>query len=120
MAYHSNGMSSTRRTALLALAASPFLTAQEQEPQNERQPRLPFPPNPDEDQKLPNGKSQKDAIAKHEHEQALKDTSDLIAIAQQLKDELQKAGDYVVPLSSVKKTEDIERLARKIRGRLKQ
>ncbi len=113
-------MSSTRRTALLALAASALVKAQTQEPDDPRQQRLPLPPNPEEDQKLPNGKSQKDAIAKQEHEQALKDANDLIAIAQQLKNELQKAGDYVVPLSSVKKTEDIERLARKIRGRLKQ
>ncbi len=113
-------MRSTRRTALLALAASALVTAQEQEPPNERQRGLTLPPNPDEDQKLPNGKSQKDAIAKQEHEQALKDANDLIAVAQQLKAELQKAGDYVIPLSSVKKTEDIERLARKIRGRLKQ
>lgn len=113
-------MGSTRRTALLALAASALVKTEAQEPEDPRQRRLPLPPNPDEDQKLPNGKSQKDAIAKQEHQQALKDTNDLIAVAQQLKDELQKAGDYVVPLSSVKKTEEIERLARKIRGRLKQ
>ena len=113
-------MSSTRRAALLTLAVSALGNAGTQEPDDPRQQRLPLPPNPDEDQKLPNGKSQKDAIAKQEHEQALKDTNDLIAVAQQLKAELQKAGDYVVPLSSVKKTEDIERLARKIRGRLKQ
>ncbi|MBV9406986.1 MAG: hypothetical protein JO211_16680, partial [Acidobacteriaceae bacterium] len=67
-----------------------------------------------------NGKSQKDAIAKQEHEHALKDAEDLVAVAQQLRDELQKSGDYVVSMSSVKKTEEIERLARRIRGRLKQ
>jgi hypothetical protein len=32
---------------------------------------------------------------------------------------LQRAGNYVVPVSSVKKTEEIEKLARRIRGRLK-
>ena len=52
--------------------------------------------------------------------QALKEATDLLAAAQELKDELQKAGDYVVPLSSVKRTEEIERLAKRIRGRLKQ
>lgn len=72
----------------------------------------------DEDKKLPNGKSQKDAMAKEKHEQALKDASELIAVAEQLRDELQKAGDYVVPISSVRKTEQIEKLAKKIRGRL--
>lgn len=120
MAYDSNGMSSTRRGALFAFAASALLSAKGQNPGQQQPQQPPFPPSPDEDSKLPNGKSQKDAIAKYEHEQALKDADDLIAAAQQLKTELQKAGDYVVPLSSLKKTEEIERLARKIRGRLKQ
>lgn len=76
-------------------------------------------PDLDQDERLPNGKSQKNAIAKSEHEQALKDTENLLAIARQLHDELKKAGDYVVPVSSVKKTEEIEKLARRIRSRLK-
>ena len=122
MAYHSNGMSRTRRAALFALAASALVTAQDENlgPQPQRQQRLPLPPNPAEDSKLPNGKSQKDAIAKHEHEEMLKDAQDLVTAAQELRSELQKAGDYVVPVSSLKRTEEIERLARRIRGRLKQ
>ena len=112
-------MDRTRRAAMFSLFASAILTAQEQDQQQPPDRRLPIPPNPDEDTKLPNGKSQKNAIAKENHEQALRDANDLIAVAQQLKDELQKAGDYVVPISSVKKTEEIERLARRIRGRLK-
>lgn len=72
----------------------------------------------DDDKRLPNGKSQKDAMAREKHEQALKDTTELITVAEQLRDELQKAGDYVVPVSSVRKTEQIEKLAKKIRGRL--
>jgi hypothetical protein len=114
-------MGRTRRAILLSVGASALLAAQDQTQPQEPQPPHGIPiPNPEEDEKLPNGKSRKDAIAKEEHEQALRDTNHLIAVAEQLKDELQKAGDYVVPLSSVKKTEEIERLARKIRGRLKQ
>lgn len=111
-------MGHTRRTAVLSLIA-PALLAGNSQDQQQQDRNLPLPPNPDEDRKLPNGKSQKDAIAKEQHEQALKDTADLIAVAQQLRDELQKAGDYVVPVASVKKTEEIEKLARRIRGRLK-
>jgi hypothetical protein len=44
---------------------------------------------------------------------------DLLSTAQQLQDELKKAGSYVVPADSIKKTKDIEKLARRIRGRLK-
>lgn len=119
VAYDSNRMGSTRRSALFTLAASTLLSGQSQDPQ-EQERRLPIPPNPDEDTKLPNGKSQKDEIAKQQHEQSLKDASDLVTLAQQLRDELQKSGNYVVPVSSLKKTEEIERLARRIRGRLKQ
>ena len=72
----------------------------------------------DEDHKLPNGKSQKDAMAKSEHDKALKEANDLLQLAQQLKDEIQKAGDHVVPMSSVKKTEEIEKMAKRIRSHL--
>lgn len=111
-------MGRSRRTVLLSIAASALLPAQSQEPLPP--PRLQPAPDSNEEERLPNGKSRKDALAKEQHEQALKDANDLLAVAQQLKDELQKAGDYVVPLSSVKKTEEIEKLARRIRGRLKQ
>ncbi len=114
-------MGRTRRVALLNLLASAAVLAQVQDPQQQNNnPRVPFPTDTDSDVKLPNGKSQKDAIAKEQHEQALRDANDLIAVAEQLRDELKKSGDYVVSLSSVKKTEEIERLAKKIRGRLKQ
>ena len=112
----------SRRTVLFSSIASALCCAQQQDaqepPGNRRIPPIPNPSNP-EDRKLPNGKSQNDAIAKQNHEQALKDTNELIAVAEQLRDELKKAGNYVVPVSSVKKTEEIEKLARRIRGRLK-
>ena len=112
-------MGRTRRAVLFCVGASTLLAGQDQSTESPGRHELPL-PNPDEDERLPNGKSRKDEIAKQEHQGALKDTNELIAVAQQLKDELQKAGDYVVPLGSVKKTEEIEKLARRIRGRLKQ
>ncbi len=113
-------MGRTRRAVLFCVGASTLLAAQQdQTPPEPGRHELPI-PNPDQDERLPNGKWRKDEIAKQEHEQALKDTNELITVAEQLKEELQKAGDYVVPLGSVKKTEEIEKLARRIRGRLKQ
>jgi hypothetical protein len=120
---HESVSACSRRTVLLSSIASALLCAKGQDGQEQQPDRHPPPfPNPnkhDEDRKLPNGKSQNDAIAKQNHEQALKDANELIAVAGQLRDELQKAGKYVVPVSSVKKTEEIEKLARRIRGRLK-
>jgi len=119
VAYDSNRMSRTRRNALLTLLLSSALSAQEQFPPDQRHPD-PFPKRPDEeDRKLPNGKSQKDAIAKENYEQSLKDANNMIQAATSLRDELQKAGNYVVPITAVKKTEEIEKLARRIRSRLK-
>ena len=111
-------MDPTRRAAVASLIAASLAAGKQQEPPNQDQ-HVPVPPNPDEDRKLPDGKSQNNAIAKEAHEQALKDASNLVTVAEQLRDELQKAGSYVVPVSSLKKTEEIEKLARRIRGRLK-
>lgn len=108
-------MDRTRRAALLSFVATPLIAnAQEEDPRFPRVPRL-----PDDDARLPNGKSQKNAMAKQNHEEALKDAEDLVTAAQQLQDEIKKAGNYVVPVESLKKTEEIEKLARRIRGRLK-
>jgi hypothetical protein len=113
----------SRRWLLYALSAGPLfggkLGAQTIDQQNpSRDDRLKV-PDSNEDQRLPDGRSQKNAIAKQQHEQALKDADELCDMAGELRDELRKAGNFVVPVGSVKKTEEIERLAKKIRGRLK-
>lgn len=113
----------SRRTALLSLFVplffapklQPQITQEEQVP-DERRPKI---PEPNEEPRLPDGKSQRNAIAKEEHDQALKDADHLVAVAQELRDELQRAGTFVVPVSSLKKTEEIEKLAKRIRSRLK-
>jgi len=68
---------------------------------------------------LPSGKNQKDEIAKIEHQQNLKDAADLAELAEQLKIELEKNDRYVVSMATIKKTDDIEKLAKKIRSRLR-
>jgi hypothetical protein len=111
-------MSLTRRTALFLSVLTPLVAqdAQQQTPDGRR----PLPDHqPDEDVRLPNGKSQKDAISKQAHEDALKDVESLIQLAENLRDELKHSGEYVVSVSSLKKTEEIEKLARHIRGKLK-
>jgi hypothetical protein len=116
-------MGYSRRYSLPALLLAPLLMSMA-ESQTQDQPslddhRLPIPKSPDEDQRLPNGKSQRDEIAKQQHADALKEVDSLVAAAEELRDELKRAGDYVVPVGSVRKTEEIEKLAKRIRGRLK-
>lgn len=107
----------TRRTALFALAAPSLVqNAQQQEPDNRHtQPGH----EPDEDVRLPNGKSQKDAISKQARADALKEVDSLIEVAEDLRDELKRSSEYVVAVSSLRKTEEIEKLARHIRGKLR-
>jgi len=68
---------------------------------------------------LPDGKSQQDAILKADHERDLKDAAQLIELSEQLKAELEKNDRHVLSISSIKKTEEIEKLARRIRARIK-
>jgi hypothetical protein len=71
------------------------------------------------DSKLPNGKSQRDEILKAEHEQNLKDAAQLVDLAQQLQQDLEKNDAFVFSISTLKKTDDIEKLDKKIRSRLR-
>jgi hypothetical protein len=76
-------------------------------------------PPPACDAKLPNGKSQCDAILKAEHEQNVKDAAQLADLAQQLQQDIEKNDTFVFSISTLKKTDDIEKLVKKIRGRLR-
>jgi hypothetical protein len=80
------------------------------------------PPSPTEDQtdiRLPSGKLQRDEILKAEREQNLKDAAQLADLAEQLKQDLEKNDRYVFSISTLKKTDDIEKLVKKIRSRLR-
>ena len=73
----------------------------------------------DEEVILPSGKSQKDEILRAEYAQNLKDAAELSDLAQQLKLDLEKNDRYVVSMATIKKTDDIEKLAKRIRARLR-
>src|ERR1700704_3401070 len=97
-----------RRRALwlpLALIAPAF--AQHQDPA--------APP----DVHLPNGKLQRDEILKAEHEQNVKDAAQLVELSQQLQQDIEKNDRFVLSLNTLKKTDDIEKLAKRIRARLR-
>lgn len=71
------------------------------------------------DIQLPNGKSQMDEILKAEREQNIKDAAKLAELADELKEAIEKEDRFVFSLNTVKMTEDIEKLARKIRTRMR-
>ena len=94
----------------LALALTPLVAPQVRPPRQ--------PPAVDNDAPLPNGKSQQDEILKADHQRDLKDAAQLIELAEQLKQELEKNDRHVLSISSLKKTEEIEKLAKRIHSRL--
>ena len=69
--------------------------------------------------RLPGQKSQKEEILKLDHKKNLEDAARLLELAQGLKSELEKSDRNVLSVSSLRKAEQIERLARSIRGRLR-
>jgi hypothetical protein len=73
----------------------------------------------DDGARLPNGKLQRDEILKPEHQQNLKDAAQLVELSQQLQEDLEKNDSYVLSLSTLKKTDDIEKLVKKIRSRMR-
>ncbi len=82
-------------------------------------PSTPAPPGEEQDSKLPNGKSQRDEILKQEREQNIKDAALLAQLAQELKEDLEKNDRFILSLDTLKKTDDIEKLAKKIRSRIR-
>lgn len=83
-------------------------------------PDHPGPPDPHAaETRLPNGKLQRDEILKAEYEKSLQDAAELIKLSEDLKIDLEKNTAFVVSVATIKKTEEIEKLAKRIRGRLK-
>lgn len=72
-----------------------------------------------QDPKLPNGKSQTDQILKAEREENIRDAGKLVEMAASLKTDLEKSDRNVLSMDTIKKTDDIQKLAKKIRDRLR-
>jgi hypothetical protein len=78
-----------------------------------------WPANPQDRPKLPNGKSQDDEILKAEREQNIRDAAKLVEMAGSLKADLEKTDRFILSMDTLKKTDDIEKLVKKIRDRLR-
>ena len=102
-----------RLSHVLSLALALTISAQVPAPLPQR------PPNPEEDVRLPNGKLQKDEILKADFQKSLDDARELSKLADQLKADLEKNDRYVLSIPTLKKAEDIEKLAKRIRDRMK-
>jgi hypothetical protein len=74
---------------------------------------------PSDEIRLPNGKLQRDEILKAEFQKSLNDARELARLADELKIDLEKNDRYVLSVATLKKTEEIEKPAKRIHDRLK-
>lgn len=95
---------------LMLTAASPIALSQET--------TAPL-PQIQEDPKLPDGRSQRDEILKVERADNIRDAGKLVEMAEGLKADLEKSDRFVLSMDTLKKTDDIEKLVKKIRARLR-
>jgi hypothetical protein len=75
--------------------------------------------DPQQDVTLPNGKSQRAEILKSEREQNIKEAAQLVEMAKDLQQDIEKNESYVLSLATLKKTDEIEKLVKRIRTRLR-
>ena len=68
--------------------------------------------------RLPNGKSQQDEILKADYQKNLKDARELLILARTFEENLEKDDAFVFSLASVKKLDDMEKITKRIRGRM--
>jgi hypothetical protein len=73
----------------------------------------------DLDVKLPNGKMQREEIIRVDYERNLRDAGELARLSAEIKDDLEKGDRYLVSTKTLKKLDDVEKLSRDIRQRLR-
>ncbi|HEY7338498.1 MAG TPA: hypothetical protein VH639_26665 [Bryobacteraceae bacterium] len=71
------------------------------------------------DVKLPNGKSQREEIVKADYKKNLEDAAKLVQLSQDVREALENGDRYVVSVRTIKQLDEIDKLSRSIRGRLK-
>ena len=79
----------------------------------------PAPGDPPEEVRLPNGRLQRDEILKSDYQRTLEDARALSKLADELKSDLEKSDYNVLSVAMLKKTEDIDRLAKHIHDRIR-
>jgi hypothetical protein len=68
--------------------------------------------------RLPNGKLQSEAILKSDHEKSLQEVAEMKKLILDFADEFEKSDRNVVSVQTVRKLEEIEKRAKRIRSRL--
>ncbi|MCC7153338.1 MAG: hypothetical protein IT161_02115 [Bryobacterales bacterium] len=76
-------------------------------------------PREQESTRLPNGRLQSDEIVKADFEQNMKDIKQMQKLLEEVRAEMEKNDRYVLSMANLKKLEEIEKLSRQVRGRMR-
>jgi len=77
------------------------------------------PPRPDEPKRLPDGRLWSEAVLKANYEANLKDLEQMRKILDSVRAEIEKSQGHVLSLRALKDLEELERLSRRVRERMK-
>jgi hypothetical protein len=69
--------------------------------------------------RMPGGKPQQEELLRRDYEENLKDAARLVDLAQSLKNELEKGSYRILSMNAIKTTEEIERISKRIRNRMR-
>ena len=69
--------------------------------------------------RTPDGRNRTEMILKADHEASLKDVASMRRLLEDLKIDMEKNDRHILSVSSLKKLDEIEKLAKRIRGRMK-
>jgi hypothetical protein len=72
-----------------------------------------------EPERLPDGRLQSEAILKADHKQNLKDLEEMLNLIEAVRKDLEQNEHHVLSLKTLRQLEEIEKLSRRIRGRIK-
>ena len=97
------------RARIPAIVLAAVLPALAQLPPNQR----------DEPVRLPDGRSQTEAILKADYEKSLKDAGELERLVKEVKMDLEKNDRHVLSIPTLKKLDEIEKITRRMRSRMK-
>ncbi len=109
--------------SFVLLAGLAALVSQPLWPQQQQQRRDPFgrrrPPLISQEPNFPDRPTVTRRMIRASHEELQKEVAQLAEMSSALQEEISKTNEDVLPLDALKKAEEIEKLAKKIQGRIK-
>jgi hypothetical protein len=83
------------------------------------QPPIPTTRTEDEPKRMPDGRLLSEMVRKQDFKDNLEDIEQMKRLLDTVKDELEKSEGHILSIRSLKNLEEIEKLTRRVRGRMK-